>query len=108
MWIFTDFGFFSIVAHRSREGVVLVRGRVEEDLREFAKRAGSPEGVFEDQWADYRYRLEVPSEVAAKVISDEMKSMDYDNFKAHVSETQGLGRESIYAEVWATLNRYLR
>lgn len=109
MWIFTEFGFFSVVAHRSKPGKVLVRGRVGSDLVEFAKRAGMAKSdVFEDRDADYRYRMEADSGAAAKVISEAMLDIDYDNFKARVEEVQGVEREQIYMGVWSHLNRSLR
>ena len=111
MWIFTEFGFFSIVAHRSKPGVLLVRGRVRADLEAFAKRVGvgtDGDGVFEDPQADYRYRLEVCDVAVSRVLSEAVQTMRYDNFKAQVEQTQGLEREQVYMGVWSHLRRFLR
>jgi hypothetical protein len=108
MWLFTEFGFFSVVAHRSKPGKVLVRGRVQADVVEFARRSGATEeAVFENQSADYRYRLEVTASAAASVVAEALKDIDYDNFKSRVEETQGIEREQVYMGVWSHLYRSL-
>jgi hypothetical protein len=109
MWIFTEFGFFSIVAHRSKPGTLLVRGRVRADLVEFAERAGlTSADVFEDPQADYRYRLEVSATSVGALLTHELTEMKYDNFKAQVERTQGIEREQVYMGVWSHLRRFLR
>jgi hypothetical protein len=108
MWLFTEFGFFSVVAHRSKPGKVLVRGRVSADVVEFARRAELPSSeVWEDESADYPFRMELPAKAAAKVVAKALESMDYDNFKARVEEKQGLDREQVYMGVWSHLRRHL-
>jgi hypothetical protein len=108
MWIFTTFGFFSVVAHRTKPGVLLVRARVRSDLEAFSVRVGLEGEVTENVRADYRYRLEAPAVDVARVISEELTTMDYDNFKSRVEETQGADRESVYMGIWSHLRRYLR
>jgi hypothetical protein len=108
MWIFTEFGFFSIVSHRSKPMISLVRGRVRSDLLAFAARAGvDPCCVFEDAGADYRYRLELPKTKVQRVLSSTVEAMNYDNFKARVEELQGIRREQVYMAIWSHLNRSL-
>jgi hypothetical protein len=104
VWIFTEFGFFSIVAHRTKPETVLVRGRCEKDVQEFQRRAGiRAEKVFEDWGADYPYRLELPKVAAAKVLMDATLSLNYDNFKNRVARAQGWERSNTYHDVWAVL-----
>lgn len=104
MWVFTEFGFFSIVAHRTKPDTVIVRGRVKDDVLEFEKRAAIRGArAFEDFAADYPFRLEIPKAAAAKVLLDAIVSMNYDNFKNQVARRQGWNRSIVYHEVWSHL-----
>jgi hypothetical protein len=106
MWIFTQFGFFSIVAHREKLDTLLIRGRSHKDLQAFADRIGNVK-VVTMNLADYRYRFEAPKARVAEVLSAELNELSYDNFKDRVAETQGYERAGVYGGVWAHLHRHL-
>lgn len=104
MWVFTEYGFFSIVAHRDKPNTLIVRGRVRDDLVEFHKRAGiRGSKVFENHRADYPYRLELPSVAVGKVLMDSVGAMRYPNFKNQVALKQGHERSNTYHDIWAIL-----
>lgn len=106
MWIFTQFGFFSLVQHRAKPETLLVRGRVKSDLVAFAHRCRLPaSSVIELDDADYRFRIEVPRAVAAEALEKATGEIDYDNFKDRVAETQGHGRADVYLRVWSDVRR---
>lgn len=106
MWVFTEFGFFSIVQHRSDADTLLVRGRSRSDLVAFARRAKLPvRSVKRDTAADYEYRIAAPRSVVQGVVADALAGLDYDNFKSRVELTQGVDRERAYLEVWSALRR---
>ena len=58
MWIFTTAGFYSVVAHRTRHGHVIVRARTREDLEALGSRIRGLK-IDENPSADYRWRAEV-------------------------------------------------
>jgi hypothetical protein len=109
MWLITEQGFASVVAHREKEDVLLVRSRAEGDLLAFCRLAGEEgiegfdaSGIWEDPSADYRWRMEVDRKAVAELARAMVDRVDYDNFKSRV----GAGdpeRASIYARVWEAL-----
>lgn len=103
MWIFTPFGFFSVVAHRDDANMLLVRARVRSDLQSFVARVPKHRRprIVTLQVADYRYRIELPREQVAKLAAEFItKDLTYDNFKTKVAQTQGQYRARVYHRVW--------
>jgi len=105
MWLFSKVGFVSVVAHRDEPGMLLVRGRFAEDIdtvRELLAGVGETVKSFQDRHADYRYRLVCPKTAFAKVVSDLISHIDYDNFKnaVHGNPT----RDRAYMKCWAAMN----
>lgn len=96
MWIILNDAFVSIVAHRDKPDVLLVRARVEGDI----ERALPGAQVWTDPAADYRYRAEVTREVVAQALADAVRGIDYGNFKDSVEDRQ---RHAAYAAVWSDL-----
>jgi len=99
MWIFTNTVFLSVVAHRDKENTLLVR----------ARRAGEIESIFpgsnvyEMENADYHYRAEVSRDKVSQVMADQIKNIDYDNFKSSVSDNK---RHDAYMDVWSVMYAY--
>lgn len=93
MWIFLNKAMLSVVSHRSKPTMLLVRARVKGDI----------EAVFPDasvlvlDGADYRYRSEIDREVMAKVLQQQVEQIRYANFKNSVKDKQ---RHSWYSKVW--------
>jgi len=103
MWLFTTFGFFSIVKHHTTPRTFVVRGRIESDLR--AARA-----VCQESWPvahtpdhDYAWRFDCSPADLGQLLTAAAMSVDYPNFKAAVLRAQGAERERAYHGVWATI-----
>jgi hypothetical protein len=96
MWIFTNKAFLSVVAHRNKPGVLLVRARMEGDIE--STFPGAQVSVTPD--ADYLYRAELPAEQVTAVIAEQINAIDYDNFKGSVICHE---RHDAYMRVWATM-----
>lgn len=106
MWTITTQGAYSTVAHRSKPGTLLVRCRVQEDLRNLeAQVPGVKDRMYEDRSADYPWRAEVSIEEWAMALARLACAIDYDNFKNAVSKRQGAARSSIYHGVWNVLTK---
>lgn len=63
MWLYTEYGFYNIVADQQHPGCLLVRGRCRSDVERFEEllRGNGYSGqlsVMETPKRDYRYRLE--------------------------------------------------
>lgn len=106
MWLFTDFGFFSVVEKPGDrgDGMLTVRGRVGADMEAFRTRylPSASEIVTLDR-ADYRYRFRAPKAEVARAMAAIAAGIDYDDFKATVEEKHGWMRHDIYETVWSTL-----
>lgn len=61
MWLITTQGFYSVVAHRNRPDILLVRARAHADIEALRDQILDLE-PYEDPRADYRWRTEVSRE----------------------------------------------
>lgn len=102
MWVFTQVGFLSIVEDRGDPNNLLVRGRVKGDIE-----AIFPEvEILKDRKVehtpehDYAYRISLPRALVAQRLSDMIRLIDYDNFKASVQDPDRL---TAYHWVWSVM-----
>lgn len=96
MWIFMSGSFLSIVAHRTKPDVLLVRARQAKDIpRAFPwlKPTRTPN-------ADYLYRAEIPVSHLAAHLECHVRGIAYDNFKNTVKEST---RKRAYTKVWEVM-----
>jgi hypothetical protein len=101
MWLFTPFGFFSVVQHRLDENMLLVRARARVDLMNLLARADVRTPIQHTPERDYPYRVTLSREVVAEFLIDFVTTgIDYENFKAEVAKTQGFDRTTTYHHVW--------
>lgn len=111
MWVFTPFGFVSVVAHRDREGFLVVRGRVEADVRAFRDRVSHRlhqkdecSDVVSTPGADYPFRFECSRRMLSWALAQFVEEdLDYDNFKNEVARVQGRARAHAYCDVWGVM-----
>ena len=77
MWIFTKYGFISVVQHNSLEDCFQVKSRVVEPLEILW-----PEMDIEViDWADYRFRITIEKEKVFDILSKEIQNVNYTSFK---------------------------
>ena len=99
MWLGMSNAFLSIVAHRDKPDHLLVR----------ARKKGHIENIFPDcnvsrtPDADYRYRAVIERSIVSQVISDQIESTDYDNFKNSVNNSS---LHDVYMAMWSTMYHY--
>lgn len=98
MWVFTSQGFISAVKHRDKANTLLVRARRAEHLD--ALLPGYP--VTQSEKADYRYRCEVPRHALADILVDQVKAIEYDNFKNSIADNE---YQDACSGVWAVMHR---
>lgn len=100
MWITLNNAFVSVVAHREKRDILLVRARFEGDLQRlfpaFADR------VHRTPSADYLFRVEVPRQAVASVMAEQIVGIQYPNFKNSVREHW---RHEVYSDVWSVMYR---
>lgn len=116
MWIFTQFGFLSIVRAQERdlnavyedltktEDEFVIRARIQADLRELMKEVGFARPVLEFKHRDYPYRIFVSADVLQDIMLWTTRTVTYENFKSQVKRRQGHGRAQLYGKVWSVMN----
>jgi hypothetical protein len=120
MWLFTQYGFFSVVCAREGdgswgnavdEGRVMVRARLRDHLE--GLKIGFPEDlrtteIIETAATDYRYQLFVDKAVWVCVLQLLGEELDYDNFKSKVArniDAVGGEYEQSLHDVWDIMHR---
>lgn len=120
MWIFTKYGFYSVVCARQGDGShrqpvdpkrMMVRARVQKHLD--ALKIRFPDLLAESEikefvGTDYAFRLFVEKPVWTQIMEELANEIDYDNFKSEVGRHQGLvGKDYEHSlhEVWSVMNR---
>lgn len=96
MWLFTKYGFYSVVCARQGDGAagapidrdrMMIRARSNEHLQRLKWRfypllLDYP--ILENAGTDYRYRIIIPESLWVAIAHDLAAEIDYDNFKAAV------------------------
>lgn len=110
MWILTNKGLLSVVADRDDPDRLLVRARQKGLLEELLGRCEVLQAhialgdyeikVFEDQTADYPYRVFMHREPFTYLIESEAEHIDYTNFKNSVKDDR---LHALYMRVWGIL-----
>jgi len=99
MWIFTNNSFLSVVAHRDKPDILLVRARRVGEIE-----AAFPDAhVFEMASADYFFRAEIERKLVTEVMTKQIQSIDYDNFKSSVKDKK---RYDAYMDIWSVMYGY--
>jgi|TARA_B100001105_G_scaffold234419_1_gene208978 hypothetical protein len=77
MWIFTTYGFLSVVQHNALLDHFQIKSRVRDPLSELW-----PDHEIEViDWADYRFRITIEKSEALPTLIEVMGSVDYTSFK---------------------------
>lgn len=105
MWVFTNFGFYSVVQHNKKPNNFLIRARSKDDLIRLILSYGeilnlSAKDIIVNDSADYRYRVEVDKSAWSNVISKISEDIDYYNFKDSVKDNLGSYRANLCHQVW--------
>lgn len=118
MWIFTKYGFFSVVCARKGDGKhgqpidpdrIMVRSRLRRHLRLLQERFPDLIGQCEIQkntGTDYAFRLFVPKNEWVHVLARLAEETNYDNFKSEVADhlgAAGSAYENSLTDVWSVM-----
>jgi ADP-ribose pyrophosphatase YjhB (NUDIX family) len=100
MWLFTTFGFFSIVEKESGD-ILTIRARVRSDLERLRDRyleTMSP--ILENKGTDYRFRATAHRRNVADALRKVTEDIQYPNFKNEVRRELDSDRERLCHDVW--------
>lgn len=106
MWIFSEEGFYSVVAHKTLPNTFMVRSREQCDIENLVRLCDLTEPVITTPDADYPFRVVVSGEVKDLIILALASGIDYSNFKDRVHHRPDqANKDRAYMEVWATMRR---
>lgn len=104
MWLFTVFGFFSIV-RKSDDPHLTIRSRTLGDLRRlrnhYLPQATAPSA---QGGSDYPWRMHCGADELAQALPRIVADIDYGNFKDEVALMTGKARASRYGDVWQVMH----
>ena len=114
MWLFTKYGFYSVVEDKEVPENVLIRARAREDLenlkalmkRFFPGSTLATAPIYDSLYSDYRYRVFVPKKDFEAVAQLLVRELDYTNFKHAVGEAGDTGRDMAYMSVWSAMRQW--
>lgn len=119
MWLFTQYGFYSVVCARDLLGnpsrvdpnTLMVRARSRQHIESLQKRfpqlASLPIGDTAN--TDYRFRIVVPKPIWVEVAQELASEVDYGNFKDRAHSQSGDDRyvDALH-DVWEVMERLQR
>lgn len=102
MWIFTETGFISAVAHRDDTRFMMVRARDKQSLEQLALMAQTE--IEYTPKADYAWRTVVHKQDLYSFMEAAISDADYDNFKNRVYQTRGSRFVGALHHVWEIMH----
>lgn len=101
MWIFTTKGFVSAVAHRAEPNNLMIRARARYSLDELATRSGS--SIEATPYGDYPFRITVDRELFVEWVAEQVRDIDYDNFKNAAHDLGDKRYDHALMRVWSAM-----
>lgn len=102
MWVFSQYGFISVVRHDTEKDCYLVRSR---DLKSLEMiQTLSELDIERSPDADYPYRMVVPEQVFKDFMQVEIDEITYPNFKNRAYATRGNAYGHLLSSVWETMH----
>lgn len=112
MWLFTVYGFFSVVCDSPNSEVVMVRARKEAHLRNLQERFPKECGVVPiEKWKnrDYPCRIIIHKSNWSSVLVQMNEEQTWTNFKSEVHSRQGTSAyETVLHQVWQLMFNFGR
>lgn len=104
MWVFSKFGYYSII---NLEGRWAVRARKELDLTNLLRELSWNKEILKGVGTDYEYRIFVDQQELSELFNLLSNSIDYDDFKKTISGIDGqLDKLQYLHKVWNTMWDY--
>lgn len=108
MWLFTRYGFFSVVQDHQKRKNVLIRARNRKHLEDlfvsldFHTPHSAKEVIEETPDRDYRYRVSVDRRAYAGLLQSLAMDLDYPNFKDSVHQrlSKDIPYNQLVNKVW--------
>lgn len=103
MWLFTNFGFFSVV-QKPGDALLTIRARAAVDLdRLRIEYLPTLSPTVTGGGTDYPYRAKTDRKALSQAMQQMVADLNYSNFKSEVAERLGSERAHVYGKVWKDL-----
>lgn len=99
MWIVTNKGFLSAVAHRDKPDEIVLRARNIEALEGYFDK----DEIIEMRKSDYRFRVFIKRERYDELLLQLSKEIDYPNFKDSIQDSRV---KKMASKIWAQAMRF--
>jgi len=106
MWLFTKYGFYSIVKKKFGNQVkpFQLRARKQKDLENLIRIAMLETKITETLQADYHYRITVDEKELIWILEVLADHLDYENFKSMIAgQADQKDKLSAYHNIWAAM-----
>jgi len=111
MWIFTKYGFFSVVCEHNANGDIdaskmLVRSRDRRHLENLRTKFNLEYAIRDNEGTDYAYRMTLPKATWVQVVSELAAEQEYTNFKDEAAKNmQQTSKRYVRAlhDVWSVM-----
>jgi hypothetical protein len=110
MWIFTKYGFFSVVKSNESNDL-MIRSRNKKHLENLKNKFDKLQNfeILRTKDADYRYRIIISKEIWSNIMSELSENIDYSNFKNKVYETlKDKNLNFSLGDIWNIMYNYQR
>lgn len=109
MWLFTKYGFYSIVKDYKDPKLYKCRARSKKDLLNLIANFKylKDYSIQCDKKADYHYRIFISQNHFSMLMLSISNTIDYSNFKGHISRNKDqVDKVDHYSEVWQIMYTY--
>ena len=97
MWIFTKYGYLSIVEHKDMDNYFQIRSREIRPLQKYWPKYD----IDIIEWADYRFRITIKKNIALKKLIKIIEEINYINFKNQCSDSREY--HDALADIWSRM-----
>lgn len=109
MWLFTKYGFFSVVKADNDQDTMMIRARVQKHLVRLIESfsyciLATVEDIIKTDDSDYRYRLLIDRHHWENLVVGLASEIDYSNFKEAVGKKDKPYHDALLT-VWRTMER---
>jgi 8-oxo-dGTP pyrophosphatase MutT (NUDIX family) len=103
MWLFTTFGFYSIVQKKPSDNFLTVRARAAADLNRLRDRVPQLSATIAGAGTDYPYRATIPHAELALALATITRDIEYPNFKNAAAKEMGHSQTKHLHDVWEVM-----
>lgn len=104
MWLFTQYGFYSVAQHNENSDAFLVRARIKNDLENLLRLTQIETPISETPRAEYAYQVLLSRAEWERTSQILACAVDYPSFMDHVYDLPDQCTKTVaYMNIWTTM-----